>query len=178
MDEIYKLRKHIYTFITEEMLHLSNKKVIEFGPATPSTFPVSNLYINIKEKLIENSCNYLSCDINPDLNPDIVSDLVNSLDLIDETFDVIIALEVLEHTAEFWKAPKIFNTLLNPKGLLFISTPYFFTIHDPKPDYWRFTKEGLEYLFSPYFDLEISTMNSDGYDSNHPLHYCLKGEKK
>ena len=42
---------------------------------------------------------------------------------INEPFDLIVAIEVLEHISEPWRVLEVFNSLLKPGGTLYLSTP-------------------------------------------------------
>ena len=177
---IRMLRESVYRFIHEKILPeiTSGKNILEIGPAVEATTPHKDLYVDIKSYAINAGAKYVGCDISKEYNPDIVSDVLYLEHLFTKrNFDIIIALEVLEHTSEFWRVPKVFSNLLKKGGKIFVSTPFMFLWHDPKPDYWRFSPDGLEYLFKDLFKdvyIERTYINND---VRMPLHLTLTGIK-
>jgi len=81
---------------------------------------------------------------------------IQSMTFPDASFDTILCIEVLEHVSNpFLAASEIVRTL-RPGGRLFLTTPFLTSYHgkghgssqDDFADYWRFTHQGLEQLFS------------------------------
>lgn len=68
------------------------------------------------------------------------------LPFADQTFDVILCTEVLEHTWEPTKVMKEFARVLKPRGYLLLSVPFIYPIHEAPYDNWRFTSYGLKFL--------------------------------
>lgn len=99
---------------------------------------------------------------------DLCDDNTNTIP--DETFDVIICTEVLEHVNNPFDAVREMHRLLKPGGRIYISTPYNFRIHGPLPDNWRFTEYGLRVLFSDFSKVEVSPLEDDERFLM-PLHY-------
>lgn len=73
----------------------------------------------------------------------------------DESFEVILATEVLEHLKEPQKAIDEMRRVLKPGGKSVLSTRFIFPLHETPHDYYRFTKYGLEYLFKDWDIIEI-----------------------
>jgi len=86
-------------------------------------------------------------------NPDILGD-AEDMKFENDAFDFIVCLEVLEHT----KSPeKIINEIyrcLKPNGKLLLSVPFVFEIH-ATPDYYRFTRYGIEHLLRNFRNVNI-----------------------
>ena len=59
----------------------------------------------------------------------------------------MIAQEVLEHIADFQFTINEVNRILKPSGLLYVQTPFQIGKHHGPKDYWRFSRDALEYLF-------------------------------
>jgi len=116
----------------------------------------------------------LTLDINPDNKPDIVGDIC--ADDPDQTFDVVICTEVLEHVSNPFSAMDFLWYSLKRNGVLFISTPFNFRIHGPLPDNWRFTEHGLRQLLSTrgkrWSDVQIFPLE-DPKRPLCPIHYTL-----
>lgn len=80
----------------------------------------------------------------------------NSADLIgsayhtglkDESVDTVIATAVLEHLEEPDLAIKEINRILKKDGLVIISAPLFWHVHESPRDFYRYTKYGIKHLF-------------------------------
>ena len=114
-------------------------------------------------------------DIEPgaDHQADICED--NSDIIPNNTFDIIICTEVLEHVSNPFDAVKELHRMLKPGGLLFLTTPFNFRIHGPLPDNWRFTEHGLRQLFNGWH-INISEIGSDRFLM--PVHYSVTAQKK
>ena len=103
----------------------------------------------------ENKFGEDSCDLDLD---------VCAIDIPDASFDCAICIEVLEHCAEPFIAAKELQRILRPGGRLFLTVPFLTGYHGKRvdehngshgafPDYWRFTHQGLERMFSDLEDL-------------------------
>ena len=117
-------------------------------------------------------------DIDPNSDSDYIADLCNTNTEIipNDTFDLIICSEVLEHTNNPFHAVNELRRILKPKGLVCVSTPFNFRIHGPLPDNWRFTIHGLKVLFSNFEDVKINELNDDDRFLM-PIHYTLIAKK-
>ena len=72
-------------------------------------------------------------------------------------FDCVICTEVLEHVKDPFRAARSMVAILKPGGFLLGSTPFCWADHRTADydDYWRFTEQGLELLFSKFEDISI-----------------------
>jgi SAM-dependent methyltransferase len=100
-----------------------------------------------------------SMDIDQARMPDFVVDITKP-NLPPNTYDVIVMAEVLEHVTDPQAAVKGINHLLKPSGLLILTVPFIFPIHDRPYDYFRYTKYGLQLLFRGMSNLTIKEKNS------------------
>jgi SAM-dependent methyltransferase len=66
-------------------------------------------------------------------------------------FDLVLIMNVLEHSTLPYKTASAAAGLVKPGGHLFVSAPFFYRIHTSggMRDYWRFTAESLDLLFYP-----------------------------
>lgn len=99
---------------------------------------------------------YVRLDILPDSHPDIVGDL-HKLPIKDKTFDTVIATEVLEHLYNPQKAIDEMYRILKKNGTVVASTRFIYVYHPDPHDYFRFTRDSLEYLFRKFDHVEIYT---------------------
>ena len=92
--------------------------------------------------------------------PDIICDLCseNVIEL-QNRYDKIISIAVLEHVYDPAKAINNLKTMLKTNGVLYGYVPYIYPYHAPKnlefQDYYRFSKDSLAYLFREFKDVEL-----------------------
>lgn len=105
-----------------------------------------------------------SVDIDPARRPDHLGSVEDLKGVGEETIDVVLCLEVLEHVARPEAAAAAIRRVLKPGGLLIGSTPFLLGIHDAPHDYYRYTAHGLRRLFRDFEPLELDERN--GYFSS------------
>lgn len=94
--------------------------------------------------LFPDECEYMGADLpgNPDATVEISPD--GRLALDDESVDLVLSSQVLEHVAD----PNLYLNecwrVLKPGGRLVLSTHGLMTWHRDPVDYWRWTGEGLQ----------------------------------
>jgi len=71
-------------------------------------------------------------------------------------YDVIIAINVLEHVYDYRRAITNIHDALRPNGYLVLSVPFFYPLHDLPDDYWRFTCESLRRELSMFGTVTIT----------------------
>lgn len=103
---------------------------------------------------------YKVLDKIPDYKPDIVGDIHN-LPFEDNSIDAIICIAVLEHVEEPQKAVREMYRVLKPGGYCYIFAPFLYYYH-PMPgyygDYYRFTRQGFEYMTKDFSQVEIQNL--------------------
>lgn len=85
-------------------------------------------------------------DIAPGPGVDIVG-TAERTGLPDESADLVLCTQVLEHTRAPWLAMREFARILRPGGRVVISVPHVWFYHPHPHDYWRVTAEGMAALF-------------------------------
>jgi ubiquinone/menaquinone biosynthesis C-methylase UbiE len=70
----------------------------------------------------------------------------HAIPLVNNSVDVILCTEVLEHCHAPHKVIDEFYRILRPNGKLILTTRFVFPIHDAPHDYFRFTEYGLKHL--------------------------------
>tara|TARA_Y100001970_G_scaffold133745_1_gene164777 strand:- start:403 stop:1077 length:675 start_codon:yes stop_codon:yes gene_type:complete len=111
-------------------------------------------YSKIKSNSLE------TLDVN-DYNeyPDIICDICDNIDGLENKYDKIICIAVLEHVYNPFKAVENLNIMLKEKGTLFGFVPYLYQYHAPMDlkfqDYFRFSKDAVSFLFKDFNHLEI-----------------------
>lgn len=91
-------------------------------------------------------------------------------------FDKVILANSLYYFENPFKVIESIHSILKPKGILFISVPFFYPIHDIPDDKYRFTEFGLRTMLKDKFD--IKKIESIGGFFTIPsviIHSLLKG---
>jgi SAM-dependent methyltransferase len=97
-------------------------------------------------------------------NPDIVGDITKS-SFADNSWDVIICVQVIEHIPNLWDLPKELKRILKNDGYAIIDCPWLYPYHAEPPsfgDYWRVSKDGMKILFQDFelIDIYEGTQNT------------------
>ena len=120
---------------------------------------------------------YSNLDLEPsDIPHTIVADITDCRATIpDASFDLVVSSDVFEHLDRPWLAAAEIARILKPGGLAITHTLFAWRSHPRPIDYWRFSKECLEFLFADLESLE------SGYDLSerrldHPGHWPSGGD--
>ena len=107
--------------------------------------------IKLKQRLLP-TLNFLYVEDYEDTD---VHGTVYGLPFPEQSFDLVIATELIEHLRcpdlalrEIWR-------VLKPDGRLMLSVPFLFRVHGDPEDYFRYTKDGLFAMVDRLFDGEI-----------------------
>jgi SAM-dependent methyltransferase len=106
--------------------------------------------------------NYTGMDISPASEDVIFGDICDCPDIPDNTYDVVFSMDVLEHVKYPWKAAKESIRITKPGGLIIHRTLFAYRYHPCPEDYWRYTSQGLELLFT---DSNETTTVLKGYET-------------
>ena len=141
---------------------MATKQTIEFGRAHSKKFldPILEIGSKIHPQYTQYSprsfhskhINYLGIDIETGEGVDKVVDfskagIVETLGW-ENKFNTIHCHCVLEHVPDIFTLAKNIEKALNLSGFLFITIPFAWKIHRIPVDMWRFTPQGIDYLFS------------------------------
>jgi len=99
---------------------------------------------------------YKIMDIIPDYHPDIIGD-IHQLPFGDNSQEAIICMAVLEHVENPIQASKELHRVLKPNGYCFLYVPFLYYYHakeDYYKDYWRFSKDAIDFLFKDFSNIE------------------------
>lgn len=87
------------------------------------------------------------------LDYDLRSDSINlrgdgqQLPFKNEIFNTIVSIDVLEHVPNPEQFVSEMFRVIKPGGIVILSTPFFFYLHEEPNDYFRFSKYGLKTIF-------------------------------
>jgi SAM-dependent methyltransferase len=101
----------------------------------------------------------ITVDIDPGHKPDILCSVEIMETFADASVDAVFCLEVLEHVRNPRQAAAEIFRILRPGGHLIGSTPFLLGIHDAPADYFRFTRHGLNLLFSQFGEVALRERN-------------------
>jgi len=98
---------------------------------------------------------FITADIERECHPDICCD-AHSIPCQNESFDTVIAIELLEHCHTPQKViDEIFRVLKREKGICILSTRFIYPIHGEPYDFYIFTKNSLSRLFYKFDEIKI-----------------------
>ncbi len=138
----------IHLPIHPQWLHMGN------GPARKLLENSSGIVLDVgcadrwAEKALPASCEYIGLDYPPTgqvlykSRPTVFADAA-VLPFLDGSIDTVTMLFTLEHFARPDKAIAEAARVLRAEGLLLMTVPFFYPMHDEPHDYQRFTKYGL-----------------------------------
>jgi len=103
---------------------------------------------------------YIGTDLSEGLGVDVIFDAENILQRFEEdSFDVVISTEVLEHVRNWRKVLSNIKNICCPKGIILITTRSYGFVYHPSPtDFWRYEIEDMAFCFS---DCEILVLERD-----------------
>lgn len=91
--------------------------------------------------------------------PDIICDICNDISGLEDKYDKIICLAILEHVYDPFKAIQNLRSMLKKSGMIYGFVPYLYNYHAPIDlkfqDYFRFSKDSLAYLFKDFYQIEL-----------------------
>jgi ubiquinone/menaquinone biosynthesis C-methylase UbiE len=85
----------------------------------------------------------------------------NALPIADETFDAVVCTQVLEHVPDPLAVLNEIRRVLRPGGRVYLTAPLAWELHELPHDYYRYTAEGLKYLFdrAAFVDVRVEPRN-------------------
>ncbi len=78
------------------------------------------------------------------------------LPFVDETFDCIYMVAVLEHVSNPFMVAHEVARVLKRGGFVLVACPFIYPMHSAPSDYFRFTEEGLRQLFPSFREIECA----------------------
>jgi SAM-dependent methyltransferase len=133
----------------QQPYQFNKKRILEVG----------SKYVNGSVRpVIEKLCSpkeYIGVDIESGKYVDVILPAEKLMEYFGEnSFDVVISTELLEHVKDWRLVINNMKDVLKPKGLLFVSTrSYGFPYHGYPYDYWRYEIEDIKKIFSDFIIL-------------------------
>jgi len=132
------LSKKVASFYEQ---HASDKKTLDVGSR--------------RGRHKEHFPNSFSVDLSAENDPDLVAD-AHTLPFEDNSYEIVICREVLEHVKDPQKVLSELHRVLMPGGTLLLSTRFLFPVHEAPNDRWRFTRYILEELTTNFVEVTIT----------------------
>lgn len=104
--------------------------------------------------------NYFSLDIVPYQEVDLVCDLGQTVPFKENTFDVVVLMNVLEHVYENRALLHTIGKILKPGGKLILTVPFLLKVHQEPFDFARYTPY---YLTNAAIEAGLSVAELNGY---------------
>ncbi len=125
---------------------------------------ISLVFTNPKDRILDMGCgsnpwyhdSMKGNSINFDIKKTPVTDVVGDADTLTKyfaaaSFDKIISINSLYYTKNPQRVIAHIHTILKAKGIFFCVVPFFYPLHDPPFDRYRFTCYGLQTIFEQKF---------------------------
>jgi SAM-dependent methyltransferase len=94
--------------------------------------------------------------VQSDVNPAFGHRVVDVTDMsIDQEFDAILCMYVLEHVFDVRAAVDNMRKALRPGGKVLIAVPHVYPYHDEPIDFWRFTEYSLRELCRDFSAVDV-----------------------
>lgn len=140
----------VYRNDNEKILRLlsvvpNNGKILDIGCG-------SSRYWSLRPDL-----EWVGLDVNPEANADIVISPDETYPLGDESQDAVLMSFSIEHISNLNLLVKEINRVLKPNGIILIRCPFLYPLHDTPGDFYRFSSEGLDVVFSDFTQISKST---------------------
>ena len=91
--------------------------------------------------------------------PDIICDICSNINGLENKYDKIICLAILEHVYNPFDAIRNLRSMLKNGGVMYGFVPYLYNYHAPIDlkfqDYFRFSKDSLAYLFKDFNHVQL-----------------------
>ncbi|MTD10594.1 methyltransferase domain-containing protein [Acinetobacter sp. YIM 103518] len=94
---------------------------------------------------------------------DVLADLNAKLPFDNASFDGVVSFEVLEHLSEPQMMLSEAHRILKDNGIIILSIPFQWWIHEAPWDFQRYTKYGLEYQFQKAGFINIQIVETTGF---------------
>lgn len=114
-----------------------NGKTLDFGAGTAK----------YQHFLRPHALEYVTFDMVPGDAIDVVGDVLNP-PFENETFDTVVSTQVLEHVERPWIMVAQIGRITKKGGICIATAPFLIPYHADPYDFFRYTKQGLESLFT------------------------------
>ena len=155
----YRLRRNIRDALTEQLPHFKGT-LLDIGCGR---MPYRSLLTSAPSQVER----YIGLDIegSPHGQHDMVFD-GQTIPLPDHSVDTAMATEVLEHCPEPTRLLREIRRVLKPDGLLFITVPFFWPLHEVPYDFYRYTPHAIRFHLEQAGFENINLRAHAGWDAS------------
>jgi SAM-dependent methyltransferase len=134
------IHKILINFIAECSRKFARGTLVDIGCGMKPYKDLFDPYVDSYIGIDPNACqNDHSC-------PGVSADAYNTT-LNDGTCEIILCTEVLEHLEDPGRALSEMNRILKDDGIVILTVPFFWHIHEAPRDFYRYSEYGLRHLF-------------------------------
>ena len=123
-----------------EKYNNSSSRIIELGSGTNA----------LAHKHIFSKAQFAATDLKICEGIDFTVDITDAKNLPDNTYDLVICMNVLEHIFHPQSAINEMHRILKKDSELFLVTPFLFPVHDPPFDFYRYTEYSLKAMLKDF----------------------------
>jgi len=146
--------------IIEQMLNLTNVRVIQVKPSKGDPVSPIGVNINVTGEPKLKTCEYHALDFD------------NGVDLLKpirgKKFNGGVCMDLLEHTSNPFIIAKNISESLKKGAFLFVTVPMIWEEHKYPIDCWRFMPQGLELLFPKMECITIEVIRDQATEEEVP----------
>jgi len=118
-------------------------------------------YNSLGEEMPEFEFTYLSLYPDPKFDNVELADIAQADYIEGGQFDAVFSSSVFEHVVKPWNAAAQVSRLLKPGGVAYHAAPFSYFYHGAPTDYWRFTPDAFEVLFSDLRTIKAEFFGDD-----------------
>jgi SAM-dependent methyltransferase len=141
-DSGWSVRQPLAEWLRDEGTRATGKRVLDVGCGDKPYYP-----------FFGGAASYVGLDVQQNPNADLHG-AVEAIPAEDNSFDIVICTQVLEHADDPAQAVRELHRVTAPGGRVLASTHGTQVYHPNPDDYWRWTHTGLERLFTTNGDWE------------------------
>jgi SAM-dependent methyltransferase len=146
----------MYKFLKEYLKQ--NDKILDVGSAIVQE---GKNAVSYKSIIRNGFADYTGLDIEPGRNVDlVVKDPYDWKEVEDDSYDIVISGQALEHSEFFWIVFKEMARVLKPGGYMCLIVPKYHLQHRHPVDCWRFLPDGMRAL-AKYAHIKCLYANAD-----------------
>lgn len=137
-----------------------NLNVLEIGPSgNPSHYCRVVNNPTIKWHTLDIDTTYLQGGEKNELH--IISNKEYNYPVDDNTFDIVLSGQVMEHVSKIWVWLKELERITKPGGKIILISPVSWPYHEAPIDCWRIYPDGMKALVNDFTDLKILVCNQE-----------------
>lgn len=151
-DHDYIVMKHLTDDLRNTIPKYATGAVLDIGCGNK---PYESLFQDV-------STSYTGCDViqSSQNKVDVICEAVN-LQFADGSFDTAFSTQVIEHVEDPFKMLSEANRVLRSGGIIIVSAPFCWELHEQPYDFYRYSKYGLKAMFNKH-GFEVLELKANG----------------